>query len=87
MGIDYENGLKYFESKFKDGMSWDNRREWNVDHIVPISFGNTFVEMKYLNHYTNLQPLWRIENLNKSNKIDERNIDLYNKFLKEMRGM
>lgn len=85
LGIDYENGMKHFESLFKDGMSWDNRSEWNVDHIVPISFGTTFDEMKYLNHYTNLQPLWRIENSSKSNKIDERNIDLYNKFLKEMR--
>jgi 5-methylcytosine-specific restriction endonuclease McrA len=85
LGIDYAEGLKYFESLFKDGMSWDNRSEWNVDHIVPISFGNTFDEMKYLNHYTNLQPLWRIENSSKSNKIDERNIDLYNKFLMEMR--
>lgn len=85
LGIDYAEGLKYFESLFKDGMSWDNRSEWNVDHIVPISFGNTFDEMKYLNHYTNLQPLWSIENSSKSNKIDERNIDLYNKFLMEMR--
>jgi len=85
LGIDYENGMKHFESLFKDGMSWDNRSEWSVDHIVPISCGNTFDEIKYLNHYTNLQPLWSIENSSKSNKIDERNIDLYNKFLKEMR--
>jgi hypothetical protein len=87
LGIDYAGGFKHFESLFKDGMSWDNRSEWHVDHIVPISFGNTFDEMKYLNHYTNLQPLWKIENSSKSNKIDERNIDLYNKFLKEMRNI
>ena len=25
------------ESNFKDGMNWNNRSEWHIDHIVPIS--------------------------------------------------
>ncbi len=87
LGIDYSSGLKYFESLFKEGMSWDNRSEWCFDHIVPISCGNTFEEKIYLNHHTNLQPLWKDENASKSNKINESNIDRYNKFLKEMRGV
>ena len=87
LGIDYSSGLEYFESLFKDGMSWDNRSEWCFDHIVPISCGNTFEEKVYLNHHTNLQPLWKDENASKSNKINESNIDRYNKFLNEMRGV
>lgn len=56
----------YIESKFKPGMSWDNYglHGWHLDHIKPLcSF--TADEMLIANHYTNLQPLWSIENLSK----------------------
>jgi len=59
---------KYLEEKFYDGMSWDNRSLWDIDHIIPLSSAKTIHEVEILSHYTNLQPLWRIENLKKSNK-------------------
>jgi len=59
----------YMESLFKDGMSWDNHGEWHIDHIIPISSANTKDEVIKLCHYTNLQPLWALENQKKSNKI------------------
>ncbi len=86
LGIDDDGFIKYIEGLFQDGMTWGNRGEWDVDHIVPASLGNTIDEIKYLNHYTNLRPLWKDENLKKSNLIDDSNIELYNKFLKEMRN-
>ena len=50
-------------------MSWDNRAEWHLDHIIPISFAETEEEVIILNHYTNFRPLWSNANLIKSNKI------------------
>lgn len=60
---------EYLESKFTNGMSWDNRSEWHIDHIVPLSSAKTEDELYKLCYYTNLQPLWAEDNLKKSNKI------------------
>jgi hypothetical protein len=61
------------ESKFKDGMTWDNygRKGWHIDHIKPISkFNlNDIEECRHCWSLDNLQPLWWHENLSKSNKI------------------
>lgn len=65
--------VKYLESKFKDGMSWDNYGfyGWHIDHIIPVSSFDLSKEEDLVKcfHYTNLQPLWADENLRKSNKI------------------
>ena len=64
------NFLKEFiESKFVEGMTWDNRNEWHIDHIIPLSTAKTEDELYNLCHYTNLQPLWSEDNIKKSNKI------------------
>ena len=60
---------EYLEKQFVDGMCWDNRNEWHIDHIIPLSSANTEEEIYKLCHYTNLQPLWAEDNLKKSNKI------------------
>ena len=58
--------------KFVDGMSWDNYGEWEIDHIRPCaSFDLTDVgEQLKCFHYTNLQPLWMIDNIIKKDKWD-----------------
>lgn len=71
LGCDYDFFKKYIENKFKDGMTWGNRTEWNLDHIIPISLAKTEEELIKLNHYTNFQPLWKIENIKKGNKLPE----------------
>ena len=62
----------HLESKFQDGMSWDNYglHGWHVDHIRPCtSFDlSKREEQEKCFHYTNLQPLWAIDNIKKSNK-------------------
>jgi len=60
---------EYLENQFIDGMSWDNRREWHIDHIIPVSSAKTEEEFYKLCHYTNLQPLWAEDNLKKYNKL------------------
>lgn len=60
---------EHLESQFIDGMGWDNRVEWHIDHIIPLSSAKTEDDLYRLCHYTNLQPLWAEDNLKKSNKI------------------
>ena len=64
---------EYIENQWVDGMNWDtygNKRGcWSIDHITPISSAQTEEEIYKLNHYTNLQPMWHIDNIKKSNKI------------------
>ena len=66
--IDFLKG--YLASKFQTGMSWDNYGEWHIDHIKPLSKFNLKDRQRLLEaiHYTNLQPLWAIDNIKKSNK-------------------
>jgi hypothetical protein len=60
---------EHLEKQFVDGMSWENRSEWHIDHIIPLSSANTEDELYKLCHFTNLQPLWAIDNIKKSNNI------------------
>lgn len=69
LGCKINEFVSYIESKFTNGMTFDNYGEWHLDHIIPISTANTEEEVVKLNHYTNFQPLWAIDNLRKSNKI------------------
>lgn len=67
LGADWDVIFKHFNGLFKDGMSWENHGDWHIDHIIPLSSANTEEDIIRLNHYTNLQPLWAIDNLRKSN--------------------
>lgn len=72
-GCTLEFLCNYLELKFTEGMSWNNYGKfgWHIDHIIPCSsFDMTDPEeQKKCFHYTNLQPLWWMDNLKKSNKI------------------
>ncbi len=69
MGCTYGHAVNHLEKQFTYGMTWANREHWHIDHIVPLSSASTIKELKQLCHYTNLQPLWAIDNLRKSDKI------------------
>jgi hypothetical protein len=65
--------ILHLETKFTDGMTWDNYGEWHVDHVKPIS-SYIILEIgddEFMNCWSlnNLQPLWGKENLIKSNKL------------------
>ena len=68
-----EQLITHLELQFKDTMSWDNYGEWHVDHKLPITHFN-IVEMgddEFIKCWSldNLQPMWGVENIRKSNKI------------------
>ena len=67
LGCDRDTLRHHFESKFVGGMTWDNHGEWHIDHIIPLSSATTIEELNELAHYTNLQPLWEIDNKIKKN--------------------
>jgi len=62
---------EHLEKQFTEGMSWGNYGYygWHIDHVIPLSSAKTEEEIYKLCHYTNLQPLWRIDNMKKTNKI------------------
>lgn len=60
--------IKYIESKFLEGMTFENYGKWHLDHIKPIADCNTLEDIIKYNHYTNFQPLWAKDNILKSNK-------------------
>ena len=72
LGCSLEELIVFIEKKFKKDMSWDNYGKWHVDHIKPIAkFDLTDKEQqKKCFHYTNLQPLWAIENLKKGSRLN-----------------
>lgn len=52
----------HIEKQFVKGMSWDNRSEWEIDHIIPISSAKTESDVIALNQLSNLRPLWSADN-------------------------
>lgn len=71
-GCSLESLRTHIESLWKEGMSWDNYgiEGWHIDHIRPISSFDLTQELdqKQCFHYTNLQPLWAVENIMKNDK-------------------
>ena len=70
----------YLESKFENGMTWENMGEWHIDHIVPVSRFNfttmDCIEFKQAYSLSNLQPLWEFDNLSKNNKLTNPQISI-----------
>lgn len=65
----------HLENRFSEGMSWDSYGKgsecWNVDHIKPCAHFDLRNpdEQSACFHYTNLQPLWELENTLKGCKL------------------
>ena len=71
LGCNLEDFKHHLQSKFKEGMTFNNYGRWHIDHIVPCSLFDLKNEyhQKLCFHYTNLQPLWACENLKKGSKL------------------
>lgn len=74
--VDYslEELMTHLERQFKPGMSWENKGDWHIDHIIPRSSfeysSPDDPEFKKCWSLSNLQPLWAIDNIRKNAKLD-----------------
>lgn len=68
LGCSIDELRNYLQFKFTEGMTWENRGKWHIDHIIPLCKFNLSDREQFLKacHYTNLQPLWAEENLRKN---------------------
>ena len=73
LGCSVDIVRKHLEHLFKEGMSWDNHsyHGWHIDHIIPCASFDLSdpEEQKKCFHYTNLQPLWALDNFKKGDKM------------------
>lgn len=78
IGCTLEELKLHLEKQFQPGMTWENHgmHGWHIDHIIPLSSAKNEAELYKLCHYTNLQPLWAIDNLKKGSKEKARDENL-----------
>jgi hypothetical protein len=69
LGYTIEELMSHLEKQFTEGMTWENYGEWHVDHKKPMTlfeFTSTDDDgFKECWSLTNLQPLWKKDNLSK----------------------
>jgi hypothetical protein len=65
LACDHPELRTHIASRLRDGMTWERYRQWEVDHVTPLSAARSLRELIELCHFSNLQPLWRSENLRK----------------------
>lgn len=82
LGCSWEFFMQHIESQFTDGMNWGNRGKWHIDHIIPVDCAKDEAEIVMLNHYSNLRPLWGVDNWKKHSKIPENFLALWNQLCK-----
>ena len=68
LGYSVGDFVVHIERQFKDGMSWQNMADWQIDHIIPISSAKTEQDVIALNQLSNLRPMWAWENNRKKAK-------------------
>lgn len=90
LGYCNEQLKKSIESKFLEGMSWDNYGDWHVDHAIPITrfIKDGIEDPAIINALDNLIPMWAEHNKEKSERtleeyLDDRKdlVELYGRFL------
>ncbi len=67
----------WIEAQFLDGMSWENRQEWQIDHVEPVCAFDLRKsgQQRKCFHHRNLRPLWSGDNRSKisSDRTKSRN--------------
>jgi hypothetical protein len=85
VGCTLDQLRNHLELQFVDDMMWENYgSEWHIDHIIPC---NAFAleneeQLKACFYYKNLQPLWAVDNIVKSDKYLKEDYDNYMTFFR-----
>lgn len=73
VGLDWRSLINYLHSTFEENYGlpreYIDLKEVEIDHVVPIKTAKTVSEVESLNHYTNLQLLFKEDNMNKRDNI------------------
>lgn len=70
IGCDLTFLKSYLADRFSEGMTWENYGSWRIDHRIPCArFDLTDpAQRRQCFHYSNLQPMWGLENIAKGAK-------------------
>ena len=71
IGCSVDELKEHIKNQLNNKMTFENYGEWEIDHIKAITLFDLTNENEIIEcfNYKNLQPLWRIDNIKKSNKI------------------
>jgi hypothetical protein len=88
LGCTIPEYVKYLESHFQPGMTWDNNSPngWHIDHLTPLLYQNHTKSSRggcdpRRYHFTNTAPMWAEDNRDKNNgwadnpKLSDADID------------
>ena len=72
LGCSIGEFVKHLEAQFKEGMSWSNMGEWEIEHILPLAMFHLQHEREQRQafNFRNMRPEWAADNLKKSDKIE-----------------
>jgi len=72
LGCTHNELIAHIEKQFLPEMTWENYGKWHVDHIKPCASFDLSKpeEQAKCFHYSNLQPLWAIDNIIKGDKAN-----------------
>lgn len=74
LGCDFEFLISHIEKQFVAGMTWKNKGDWHIDHIIPMALAQNEAEMIKLCHYSNLRPMWARDNIVKGSRIYDKEL-------------
>ena len=74
------------EIQFTDGMNWNNRDKWHIDHVRPIKTFNVLEtdQLMVCFNWRNLRPLWWDKNINKKDKYDQLDEENWTKLFRNL---
>lgn len=70
LGCSWPEFRAHIERQFLPGMCWEKMGlAIHIDHIIPLATADNASDVLRLSHYTNLRPLWALDNMSKGARI------------------